>query len=69
MMRMSEAKTCYCVVVNENMHDADCWVETHTGDGLPKVGPWERVFSAHDTLEEANAALVEVKEYVRGKRK
>ncbi len=57
----------YYIIVNENMHDADAWIEWDDGDGLPTVGPWERVYSCHQTREEADIALSEAKDYARGK--
>lgn len=58
----------YCIIVNENMHDADAWIEQHEGAGLPTMASgWERVYSLHDTREAAEAALPAAKEYAKGR--
>jgi hypothetical protein len=53
------------VMVNENMHDARAWVEED--DGFPPISGWTRVYSSHETREDAEAVLPEAKEYARSK--
>ncbi len=53
----------YCIIVNENTYDASAWIEAHDTAGLPTVGPWERVYSCHDTREAAESALPDAKKY------
>ena len=54
------------VIVNENMYDAGAWV-VGDDEAFPLRG-WERVWSAHATREEAEAALPAARDYADGRR-
>lgn len=59
--------TLWYVIINENMLDAGAYVLPVAADSGPDIGlsGWERVWSGHDTKEEAEAALVEAKAHAR----
>jgi hypothetical protein len=59
----------WCVIVNENMHDARAYILHVPDDAGPDVGlsGWERIYSAHATREEAEAALADARDYARGR--
>lgn len=54
------------VVVNENFKDAGAWVLSDAAT-FP-LGGWERLWSAHATRAEAEAALPEALAYAQGRR-
>jgi hypothetical protein len=54
-----------CIIVNENMHDADAWIVPED-DAYPLLG-WERVWGIYESREAAEVALLEAKEYARGR--
>ncbi len=54
------------VIVNENMYDAGARV-AHDNQAFPLSG-WERVWSAHASREEAEAALPAAQQYTDRRR-
>ncbi len=58
----------YVVIVNENMHDADAWIEKED-EAFPLSSGWERVWGHYPTLEDVQVALLEAKDFVHGRMK
>ena len=56
----------WLVIVNESMYDAGARV-VHEKDAFPLRSGWERVWGAYPAREAAEAALLEAREYARGR--